>query len=100
MAAADTVTKTSFDEAKAYAESQSSKLAAAEARLPAYESRERAKLRSYQPAIQSYIKDLEETEATVEQKPHIDSMMEWANTCHERPSLDTQMQLGERARTF
>jgi hypothetical protein len=91
--ATDTVTKATYDETKARAEEQTAKLAAAEARLQAYESRERAQLKSYQPAMEGLMKELAEG-AAADVKPHFDSMLDWTRTCHERPNLDTQMQLG------
>lgn len=92
--AADMVTKQSFDEAKQRGEEAAAALAAAQAKLQQYESRERATLLSYQPAMESYVKELASEFATPETRNHWDSFGEWTRTCAERPNLDTQMQLG------
>ena len=91
---ADSVTKATYDETKALADERAAKLAQAEARLQAYEARERAQLQSYQPAMEGLIKDLSSEFATPETKSHFDSFGDWTRNCHERPNLDTQMQLG------
>jgi predicted nucleic acid-binding Zn-ribbon protein len=91
---ADTVTKQTYDETKALAEERAAKLAAAEARLQAYETRERAQLQSYQPAMEGLVKELATEFSTPENKGHFDSFGDWTRNCHERPNLDTQMQLG------
>lgn len=91
---ADTVTKQTYDETKALADERAAKLAAAEARLQAYETRERAQLQSYQPAMESLVKELANEYATPETKTHFDTFSDWTRSCHERPNLDTQMQLG------
>jgi hypothetical protein len=91
---ADSVTKATYDEAKALADERAAKLAAAEARLQAYELRERAQLQSYQPAMEGLVKELAMDYATPETKGHFDSFGDWTRNCHERPNLDTQMQLG------
>ena len=67
---------------------------AAKARLKAYESRKRAQLQSYQPAIEGMVKELATNYATPDTKDHFDSFADWTRNCHERPNLDTQMQLG------
>ena len=90
----DTVTRQSFEETKALADERASKLAAAEARLQTYESRERAQLRAFQPAMESLVKELATEFATPENKSHFDSFGEWTRSCHERANLETQMQLG------
>lgn len=90
----DTVTKASYDETKALADERAAKLAAAEARLQAYESRERAQLQSFQPSMEGLVKELATEYATPETKTHFDQFGDWARTCHERPNLDMQMQLG------
>lgn len=94
VAAADGVSKQSYDEAKALAEERAAKLASAEARLQAYETRERAQLQSYQPAMEGLLKELSADYATPDNKGHFDSFGDWTRTCHERANLDTQMQLG------
>lgn len=91
---ADTVTKQTYDETKALADDRAAKLAAAEARLQAYETRERAQLQSYQPAMESLVKELAAEYSTPETKNHFDSFSDWTRTCSERGNLDTQMQLG------
>jgi len=91
---ADTVTKATYDETKALADDRASKLAAVEAKLQAYEVRERAQLQSYQPAMEGLVKELSTEYATPETKGHFESFGEWTRNCHERPNLDTQMQLG------
>lgn len=91
---ADSVTKQTYEETKALAEERAAKLATAEARLQAYEARERAQLQSFQPVMQEYIKEISTEYSTPETKSHFDSMADWARTCHERGNLDTQMQLG------
>jgi hypothetical protein len=91
---ADTVTKTTYDETKALADERAAKLAAAEAKLQAYESRERAQLQSFQPDMEGLVKELATEFATPETKGHWDSFGEWTRNCHERPNLDSQMQLG------
>ena len=91
---ADHVTKQTYEETKALAEERASRLANAEARLQAYETRERAQLQSYQPAMEDLVKDLAAEYGTVDNKAHFESFGEWAKTCHQRPALDTQMQLG------
>ena len=88
------VSKETFDETKKLADERAAKLAAAEARLQAYESRERAQLQSFQPAMQGLITELANEFATPETKAHFDSFGDWTRTCHERGNLDTQMQLG------
>lgn len=89
----DTVTKATFDETKARADEQATRNAQLEARIQAYEARERSVLKSYQPEMESHIKELSEA-ASADTKAHFDSMLDWTRTCHERPNLDTQMQLG------
>lgn len=91
---ADTVTKQTYDETKALADERATKLAAAEARLQAYETRERAQLQSYQPAMESLVKELASEYGTPETKAHFDSFSDWTRTCSERANLDTQLQLG------
>jgi len=90
----DTVTKQSYEEEKARATKASDENAALKARLEAFEARDRTKLQSYQPAMESYIKELAAEFATPEDKVHFESFAEWTRSCHERPNLDTQMQLG------
>jgi hypothetical protein len=90
----DTVTKQTYEETKALSEDRAAKLAAAEAKLQAYESRERAQLQSYQPAMESLVKELATEYSTPDTKVHFDSFSDWTRTCHERPNLDTQIQLG------
>jgi hypothetical protein len=90
----DTVTKQTYDETKALADERAAKLAAAEAKLQAYESRERAQLQSYQPAMEGLVKELAAEYGTPDTKTHFDSFGDWTRNCHERPNLDTQMQLG------
>ena len=90
----DTVTKQTYDETKALADERASKLAAAEARLQAYETRERAQLQSYQPQMESLVKELASEYGTPETKAHFDSFSDWTRTCHERANIDTQLQLG------
>jgi hypothetical protein len=91
---AETVTKATYDETKALADERAAKLAMAEARLQAYETRERAQLLSFQPQMESLVKELASEYATPENKSHFDSFGEWTRTCHERANLETQMQLG------
>jgi hypothetical protein len=91
---ADTVTKATYDETKARADDAAAQLAAAQAKLQAYETRERAQLQSYQPAMEGLVKELSTEFATPENKSHFESFGEWTRNCHERPNLDTQMQLG------
>ena len=91
---ADTVTKATFDETKARADDAATQLAAAQAKLQAYESRERAQLQSFQPAMEGLVKELSTEFSTPETKGHFESFGDWTRTCHERPNLDTQMQLG------
>lgn len=91
---AETVTKQTYDETKALADDRAAKLATAEARLQAYETRERAQLQSYQPAMESLVKELAAEYSTPETKSHFDSFGDWTRTCAERGNLDTQMQLG------
>ena len=88
------VSKQTYDEAKALAEERAAKLATAEARLQAYEQRERAQLQSYQPAMEGLIKELSAEYGTPDNKGHFDSFGDWTRSCHERGNLDTQMQLG------
>ena len=88
------MTKQTYDETKALADERAAKLAAAEARLQAYETRERAQLQSYQPAMEGLVKELASEYATPETKTHFDTFSDWTRSCHERPNLDTQMQLG------
>ena len=91
---ADSVTKETYDETKKLADDRAAKLAAAEARLQAYEARERAQLQSYQPVMEGLVKELSTEFATPETKGHFDSFGDWTRNCHERPNLDAQMQLG------
>ena len=91
---ADTVTKQTYDEEKARAAKAAEENATLKARLEAFEARDRGKLQSYQPAMESYIKELATEYGTPENKAHFDSFTEWTRSCHERPNLDTQMQLG------
>ena len=91
---ADTVTKATYDETKALADERAAKLAAAEAKLQAYETRERAQLQSFQPAMEGLVKELASEFSTAENRAHFDQFSDWTRTCHERPNLDTQMQLG------
>ena len=90
----DSVTKQSYDEEKARATKASEENASLKARLEAFENRDRSKLQSYQPVMENYIKELATEFATPENKVHFDSFSEWTRSCHERPNLDTQMQLG------
>lgn len=94
VVATDGVSKQTYDETKALAEERAAKLATAEARLQAYETRERAQLQSFQPAMEGLIKELSTDYANPETKGHFDSFADWTRTCHERGNLDTQMQLG------
>ena len=91
---ADSVTRATFDETKARADDAAAQLAAAQAKLQQYESRERATLQSYQPAMESYMKELATEFSTADTKGHFDSMVNWARNCHERGNLETQMPLG------
>ena len=90
----DSVTKATFDEEKAQKAKAIEENVALKARLEAFESRERVKLQSYQPAMESLVKELATDYSTAETKAHFDSFGDWTRTCHERPNLDTQMQLG------
>lgn len=90
----DSVTKESYEEEKARATKASEENASLKARLEAFETRDRSKLQSYQPVMESYIKELSNEFSTPENKCHFDSFSEWTRSCHERPNLDTQMQLG------
>ena len=91
---ADTVTKQSYEEEKARATKAVEENAALKARLEAFESRDRGMLQSYQPVMEQYIKEIATEYSTPENKIHFDSFTEWTRSCHERPNLDTQMQLG------
>jgi uncharacterized phage infection (PIP) family protein YhgE len=90
----DSVTKATYDEEKARAAKALEENAALKARLEGFEMRDRAQLQSFQPAMQTYIKELTTEFATAENKSHFDSFGDWTRTCHERPNLDSQMQLG------
>jgi len=92
-AAENTVTKETFDETKKLADERGSELAAARAQLEAYQTRDRNKLKSYQPDMASLVEELS-TAADVESKPHFDAMLDWSRTASERPNLGVQMQLG------
>jgi len=91
---AETVTKQTYDEEKARSAKASEENASLKARLEAFEARDRGKLQSYQPDMERYIKELATEYSTPENKAHFDSFAEWTRSCHERPNLDTQMQLG------
>ena len=89
-----TVSQTSYDEMKKLADQAQSKLAAADAKIALYEQRDRAQLQSFQPNMQAMLSDLASEFGTPDNKSHFDSMADWARTCHERPNLDSQLQLG------
>jgi predicted nucleic acid-binding Zn-ribbon protein len=93
-AVADSVTRATFDETKARADDAAAQLASAQAKLQQYEARERATLQSYQPAMESYMKELATEFSTADTKGHFDSMLDWTRSCHERGNLETQMPLG------
>lgn len=87
------VTKETFDETKKLADDRASELATARAALEAYQSRDRSKLRSFQPEMTSLVEELS-ANADVESKPHFDAMLDWSRNASERPNLASQMQLG------
>ena len=91
---ADQVSKASYDEEKARAAKTADENAQLKARLETFESRDRSKLQSFQPAMEEYLKELSTDFATAENKAHFDAMGDWARSCHERGNLDSQMQLG------
>lgn len=91
---ADTVTKETYDEEKQRAARAMEENAALKARLESFEARDRAQLQSYQPAMETYIKELSKEFATPETKGHWDSFGDWTRNCHDRPNLDSNMQLG------
>lgn len=90
---AETVSKETFDATKQLADDRGSRLASAEAKLALYEKREREQLKSYQPQMESLLKELTE-EAPADSKAHFSSMLEWARDCSDRPNIESQMQLG------
>ena len=93
MPDADLVSKETFDDQKKLADDRGARLASAEARLAAYETREREQLKSYVPAMESMLKELV-AESPADTRAHFDSMLNWSRDCAERPNIDTQMQLG------
>ena len=89
----DLVSKETFDDQKKLADDRGARLASAEARLAAYETREREQLKSYVPVMESMLKELV-AESPADTRAHFDSMLNWSRDCAERPNIDTQMQLG------
>ena len=87
------VSKATFDETKKLADERASELAAARAQLEAYQSRDRSKLKSFQPDMTLLVEELS-ANADVESKPHFDAMLDWSRSASERPNLASQMQLG------
>jgi hypothetical protein len=87
------VSKETFDDTKKLAEERGTRLASAEARLAAYETREREQLKSFMPAMEGMLKELHD-DAAPDTRAHFNSMLDWTRNCHERPNLDSQMQLG------
>lgn len=89
----ETVSKETYDATKLLAEDRAARLATTEAKLALYEGREREQLKSYAPAMEVLLKEMTE-EAPADTRAHFSSMLEWARTAHERPNIDSQMQLG------